>query len=144
MAGTCIICWTLLDTSRNIKKQQAIMKETQKHWGTWENLSINTAICHRDLQAQNWRRAVEERSQKKVIPWLLSFGLGEIETPRGFQRKNPKCINAVYLCLMKWIKRQEKFGEIAGWLKGLELPWSWKYLKILSCRYLHVRCSIVQ
>lgn len=55
--------------------------------------------------------------------------------------RNPKCSLFVFI---KWIKRQEKFGEIAGRLKGLELPWSWKYLKILSCRYLHVRCSIVQ
>ena len=51
-----------------------------------------------------------KEAQKKVIPWLRSFGMEEIETPRGFQKSQRQ----YYLCLIKWIKRQEKFGEIAG------------------------------
>ena len=76
----------LLDSFRYIKQ---ISRKQRGTWNcrdkTFPNQHCNSSF--RDLQAQNWRRAVEERNQKKA--WLLC-GIEEIEIPRGFQRKNPK------------------------------------------------------
>lgn len=108
MSGTCIIYWTLFwihqGLSRNIKQSW------RKHWNTQEHektFPSTLQFCHRPKTGEEPSR---KEAQKKVIPWLRSFGMQEIKTPRGFQKSQRQ----YYLCLIKWIKRQEKFGEIAG------------------------------
>ena len=84
MTGTCIICWTLLDTS---SKYQG---NTEEHEiVVTKPFRINTAILLSEISRPKTGEEPSRKETKKFLAWLLC-GIEEIETPRGFQRKNPK------------------------------------------------------